>query len=100
MRQFNHGCPQQRSIEQLESRELLAGDLVAHWQADDLRTQLSDGQTVEAWIDRVSGIAADAEGTPLLAANQIRGRALITLDASDGDDWLEDSRSLSTAECR
>ena len=76
-------------LESLESRQLLAGDLVAHWQADDLTATVGDGEQVDRWQDRVSQIPADrVDGSVELAANRLGGRAVLRFDAADGGDSL------------
>ena len=78
-----------RSLESLERRCLLAGDLVANWQAQELAATLADGDTVTEWIDSVSGInATNGKGTPTFVAGQFSGRAAIRFDASDEIDQL------------
>lgn len=71
--------------EQLESRQLLAGDLVAQWQADSLVGEFSMGDTVSAWSDRVNLISAKTIGTPTLVAGD-SGRGMLRFDAADGVD--------------
>ncbi len=74
--------------EQLESRQLLAGDLTAEWIADDLLATLPDGGAITAWHDSVGGILASAGGTPALVPNQLGGRAVVRFDPGDGIDNL------------
>ncbi len=76
----------QRSLEQLETRCLLAGDLIAHWVADDLDSGGADVAPVTEWVDSVAGREVGAIGTPLKIANSIGGRASVQFDPSDGDD--------------
>lgn len=42
-------------VEQLESKRLLAGDLIASWSADDLDDSLTDNRVISSWTDSVSG---------------------------------------------
>ncbi len=77
-----------RQHETLEGRALLAGDLVAQWVADDLTTQVADGGTVDAWVDRVGGISAMRAGNPVLIESALSGRAVVRFDAGDGGDSL------------
>ena len=73
------------STEQLESRCLLAGDLVAHWRTDDLVTVSDDGTSVKTWNDLVSGIPAVATGSPQLVPEAVGSRSAIRFVADDGD---------------
>ncbi|MCA9200672.1 MAG: cadherin-like domain-containing protein, partial [Planctomycetales bacterium] len=66
--------------EPLEARCLLAGDLVAHWNADTFAAD------AESWLDSVGGVAAGVFGQPSLAAAEINGRSVVSLDAADGVD--------------
>ncbi|MCA9215514.1 MAG: lamin tail domain-containing protein [Planctomycetales bacterium] len=82
----------QRSFhaETLEARVLLAGDLVAHWQADDLVSSTADGATVGAWVDRVAiRPASNVAGSPILQYASLDGRASVRFDSTDGGDLLE-----------
>ena len=75
------------AIERLDRRDLLAGDLVSHWQADSI--QLQDGETVMEWTNEINdSVAALDNGTPTFVANAYGGRAAIRFDAADGDDVL------------
>lgn len=84
-----------RSLESLEQRCLLAGDLVANWQAQALDAALSNGDVVTEWTDSVSGIVATNSGDPKLATGVFSGRAAVRFDASDGVDRLRISDSDS-----
>ena len=44
-----------QTLERLESRLCLAGDLIAHWTAESLTSTLEDGSTVTEWNDSVVG---------------------------------------------
>ncbi len=74
--------------ELLEARMLLAGDLVSHWIADDLNSEVNDGEAITSWVDSIGGVSATASGTPLLNKGALSGRSLVSLDASDGADFL------------
>ena len=92
----------QDCVERLESRRLLAGDLVARWMAETLNEQVGDGEVVNAWVDSAAGItAALGTGTPRLLMNQIGGRSVVNFDAADGADRLSvaaDANPLSGAQ--
>ena len=76
-------------LENLEPRVLLAGDLVAHWQAESLNS-LDDGALVASWTDSVGGtVAASFDGQPTLAKGAIGGRSAVRFTASDGIDSLK-----------
>ena len=45
-----------RSIDRLEERVLLAGDLTAFWQAENLATEVAEGEVVAKWTDSISGL--------------------------------------------
>ena len=64
------------SLETLEARVLLAGDLVAHWRADTLNDAHADGQVVSSWIDSSGGSQAVAAGAPVLAKDVWSGRSV------------------------
>jgi VCBS repeat-containing protein len=72
----------------LESRQLLAGDLVSHWLADDLSAIVADGQTVMQWTDRVGSQVATTVGAPKVMHGELSGRAVVRFDASDGNDMF------------
>ena len=74
------------SLEHLEARQLLAGDLVAHWLAQDLIGVVEEGQIPEAWVDRVGQVAATSEGGPAYISAAAGGRATLRFDDSDGID--------------
>ena len=82
-------------VETMEARVLLAGDLVGHWIADDLNTELDDQATVSRWTDTVSGIEGSAIGQPILAKGQIGGRSAIRFETSDGVDAIKVAGSVS-----
>ena len=53
------------ALENLEPRHLLAGDLVAHWVADEQVATSEDGAITE-WKDVVGNITALVNGSPTL----------------------------------
>ena len=74
-------------FESLEARQMLAGDLIAHWRASDL--QLDNGATVDTWTDTVSEIdARQSAGSPEFVQFGHGGRPAVRFDPSDGDDEL------------
>ncbi len=73
-------------IEQLESRHLLAGDLIAQWLAEDLSSSLNNDEAISAWTDSVSGLEANAIGEPRLAENVLGGRSTVRFAPQDGAD--------------
>ena len=77
-----------RILEPLEARRYLAGDLVAHWLANDLTAGLEDGARVAEWSDSVGMAGAQATGDPVLISDAIGGRAAVRFDAADGGDSL------------
>ncbi len=76
------------SFERLDDRMLLAGDLVAHWHADDLNANYQGDEVVATWIDSVAGIAATATGTPRLKRDAFGVHSSLVFDANDGADYL------------
>ncbi len=84
-----------RSLESLEARVLLAGDLVAQWRADDILPEQLQGDVVSSWVDGQSGAVATAEGTPLLVPGALGGRAAVRFDGADGSDLLRVEASSS-----
>ncbi len=72
--------------ETLESRVLLAADLVAHWRADSLNDGHANGAAISAWTDSVGSIEAEAKGTPVLVKDAWSGRSVVRFDASDEKD--------------
>ena len=73
-----------QTIETLENRQLLAGDLIAHWSASDLSEDLEDGSTITAWIDSIGGKSAAADGSPELVDSAFGGRPAVRFD-QDGE---------------
>ncbi len=74
------------SIEMLETRCLLAGDLVAKWVADDLAA-VDGGETpVAEWLDSVDSIRAASIGSPTLIPEALGGRSMVRFAPADGDD--------------
>ncbi len=76
------------SAEQLEARELLAGDLVAHWLADESVSATEDGVVTE-WSDQIGNRSARGIGTPQRVSGELGGRASIRFEAADGADGLQ-----------
>ncbi|MBN02069.1 MAG: hypothetical protein CMJ77_23430 [Planctomycetaceae bacterium] len=73
--------------EMLEARQMLAGDLVGHWVADDISTQPDERLS---WSDRVGEIIASRSvGSPVVAESALGGRDVVRFDASDSGDMLE-----------
>ncbi len=75
-------------IEGLESKRMLAGDLIAHWQADDLNETVDDQAVVTAWNDSSGGVVATASGQPTLIKDAIGGRSVVRFEPADGVDAL------------
>lgn len=75
-------------LEVLEPRQLLAGDLAAHWLAQDLVANVADGETVTDWSDNTSSIVAGGSGSPQLVHNGVGGRAVVRFDSGNGDDFF------------
>ena len=69
------------SIESLESRLMLAGDLIARFRADDLNDTLEDGATISHWEDSIGQIQAVATGQPQLVKNAFGAHSAIRLNA-------------------
>ena len=89
-----------RQFESFEDRRLLAGDLVAHWVADDLNETVIEDQPITQWLDRVAQLPAAANGAPGLATNQLGGRSAVRFDATDGEDYFvigRDDNPISNA---
>jgi hypothetical protein len=70
--------------ETLEPRLILAGDLIAHWRAEELVAAVPDGAAVTSWKDSVAASDAVASGTPVLSHQAIGGRPALRFDATDG----------------
>ncbi|MEZ6116784.1 MAG: Ig-like domain-containing protein [Pirellulaceae bacterium] len=80
-------------LEFLERRDLLAGDLVAHWVADQgVSASLEDAVVME-WSDRISGISADAFGSPTLINEAMGRRPVVRFDQAGSKDWLQVGKS-------
>lgn len=84
-----------RILEPLEARRYLAGDLVAHWLANDLTAGLESGARVAEWSDSVGMVNAQSTGDPILISDGIGGRAAVRFNATDGGDSLIVSSSSS-----
>ena len=78
-----------RRCEQLETRVLLAGDLIAHWIADDWTDQVAEKDPLPPWTDRVNQIEATIVGTPKYLPASTGDRPAIQFDVSDGLDAFE-----------
>ena len=76
-----------RSYETLEDRRLLAGDLVAQWNADSLN-DLENGSSILTSDDSIGGVTATRRGNPALVKQHYDGRSAVRFDATDGDDEL------------
>ncbi|MCP4192926.1 MAG: tandem-95 repeat protein [Planctomycetaceae bacterium] len=73
--------------ETLETRQLLAGDLVGQWVAENL--EIPNGAEVQAWPDEINQVPAGRSlGSVKLAANQLGGRSVMRFDAAEGGDNL------------
>ncbi|MDG2385206.1 MAG: Ig-like domain-containing protein [Pirellulaceae bacterium] len=87
------------SVDRLEQRLLLAGDLTAHWLADDLSANLQAGTVVTEWIDSVADLQSRASGSPTMEFDPSSGRALVRFNGNDGVDTLVvDSRQNPLSE--
>jgi len=73
-------------LETLEPRQLLAGDLVGHWLADDLNATVASGDPITAWTDSVAGITAPATGDPRLIQAVHDGHSVVRFDPTDAVD--------------
>ncbi|MCA9197451.1 MAG: tandem-95 repeat protein [Planctomycetales bacterium] len=73
-------------VESLESRCLLAGDLVSHWNASDLSGRFAPGERIDAWTDRVAGRDALAIGSPTLINSEFAGQAMIQFEPTNVPD--------------
>ncbi|MCA9215413.1 MAG: tandem-95 repeat protein, partial [Planctomycetales bacterium] len=73
-----------RLQETLETRQLLAGDLIAHWNATSIATD--ETGAITGWTDSVGNIEAEPKGAPVLLADGINGRPGVQFNATDGDD--------------
>ena len=82
-------------LEQLESRILLAGDLVAHWRASELKATVADGATVSSWNDNELGTVATGNGQPVLVHDGIGGRPVVRFSAGDGVDFFRVENTVS-----
>ncbi len=76
----------QAQIESLETRTLLAGDLVAHWSADSLNGEVADGAPIANWADSIGNVDAVGDGSPLLVKSQLSGHSVVRFDPADGRD--------------
>jgi hypothetical protein len=88
-------------LEKLEARVLLAGDLVGHWRAQELRDTVDDGALVQQWNDLSSDIVAEPDGQPILVHDGVNGRAIVRFSGNDGADLFRvpaDQSPMSGAE--
>lgn len=74
-----------RSFESLETKQLLAGDLVASWRADSI-TFDEDAVQIAEWPDTVMGRVVSPVGQPRLIRNAINGRPAVRFQTLDGVD--------------
>lgn len=72
------------SLEGLESRQLMAADLVAHWNPDTI--DVANGAAITDWTDSVSKSVAARFGEPTLATNAVAGRSMVQFNPSNGVD--------------
>lgn len=70
-----------RNFESLESRVLLAADLIAAWSGDDLATTVDDGSTLTSWSDAGNSVTATANGR--LIENRLNGHAAVKFGEAD-----------------
>ena len=82
----NRLCQRRFTCETLEARHLLAGDLVAQWNAEDLVAENANGNVIASWADSIQGIEAVSSGSPSLLHHSSGGRASVRFDPSDGAD--------------
>lgn len=82
-------------IERLEARHLLAANLVAHWNANDLDETVANNAIVEVWHDSQADIAATKSGEPRLVHDSVFGQSVVRFDPTDGIDSLRTSSSDS-----
>ena len=78
-----------RTFETLQRRELLAADLFALWNADDLKAELNSGSVVESWNDQLQSIPALRFGNPKVFHNALNGHSVVRFDPHDGKDRLD-----------
>ena len=79
------------NLESLETRQMLAGDLVAQWQADSI--EVADGN-VSAWVDSISQLEAAVAGDPKVEVG-LGGRSFVRLNPADGVDGFRISKTVS-----
>ena len=85
----------------MESRLLLAADLVGQWRAEDLASELADGTVLVDWPDSVGDATALATGSPTLVHRAVGGRSVVRFSADDGVDTFQvaaDANALTDAE--
>ena len=78
----------QRGIrfEPLEHRHLLAANLLAHWNANDLNASHASNSIVADWTDGVDEAVATASGSPRLVKNAVFDRSVLRFEPRDGLD--------------
>lgn len=76
------------NLERLETRQLLAADLLAHWVASDLDLLHEDGASISQWTDAIGNISAAGTGNPRLVKNVFNGNSIVRFDPSNGDDFF------------
>ena len=74
--------------ESLEARQLLAGDLVGYWQADQNLVTAAGSAVLTEWTDIVAAQPTRIFGSPELNASGAGGRAMVSFDATDGNDGV------------
>ncbi|MCA9198016.1 MAG: hypothetical protein KDA87_10775, partial [Planctomycetales bacterium] len=67
-------------LERLEARRLLAADLIAHWNANDLAAQIASSQLSEIWLDRIAEIPASQDGHPSVQPRVLNQHATVRFD--------------------
>ena len=85
-RRFQSHSTSNCSLETLEPRHLLAGDLIGHWLADDLTATTADGAIISDWSDSIGAVGAQSIGEPTLIHNSVGGRAAVRFQPDNGDD--------------
>ena len=66
-----------RSIEVLENRCMLAGDLIAQWTANDLNARHGSGDVVAEWTATIPNVSAKGVGQPQLIKNALNGNSVV-----------------------
>ncbi|MCA9215127.1 MAG: hypothetical protein KDB27_18795, partial [Planctomycetales bacterium] len=84
-----------RRFEPLEARQLLAGDLIAHWNANDLADSHAVGDPIVSWGDSVSAVEAAASGAPEFVNGVFGGRPAIRFVAKEVNDGFKVPKEAS-----